>query len=90
MPAKPADRGASISITFYRDDALVWSGRGGWTYEEQQGDAGITFAKFRFGIPGYSSERGYWFVVPQKTFTGQTKLCFDIDLKRCFQSLGPK
>lgn len=33
-----------------------------------------------------SSNRGLWYVVPEKTLTGTRKLCFDPDLGRCFQA----
>ena len=71
---------------FYRGGALVWSDQGAWTYEEQKGKLGVTLAKFRFGIPGHSSEPGHWFVVPEKTLTGGKTLCFDPDLARCFRA----
>jgi hypothetical protein len=74
------------SNAFYQGGALVWSDQGAWTYEEQKGKPGITFAKFRFGIPGHASEPGYWFVVPEKTLTGVKALCFDLDLDRCFRA----
>ena len=79
------------SNAFYRDGILVWSEQGTWTYDVEE--KGIGFAEFRFGIPEYSfnrdlgfavPERGLWFVVPEKTFTGVKKLCFDPDLDRCF------
>ena len=72
--------------TFYRNGALVWSDQGTWTYEESVGKKGVAFAQFRFGIPEYSSNRGLWFVVPEKTFIGVKELCFDSDMDRCFQS----
>lgn len=68
----------------YQGEALMWSDEGVWTYEEKQ--KGVTFAQFRFGVPGHSPRRGYWFVVPQNTLTGIKQLCFDPDLDRCFRS----
>jgi hypothetical protein len=68
----------------YRDSVVVWSDHGTWTYDERR--VGVTFGQFRFGIPGHSAQPGYWFVVPQKTFTGTKQLCFDPDLDRCFKS----
>jgi hypothetical protein len=74
------------SNAFYRGGARVWSDQGAWTVEESAGKKGIAFKEFRFGIPEYSSNRGLWFVVPEKTLTGVKELCFDSDLGRCFQS----
>jgi hypothetical protein len=74
------------SNAFYRDGAPVWSDQGTWTFEESAGKKGIAFMEFRFGIPEYSSNRGLWFVVPEKTLTGVKELCFDSDLGRCFRS----
>lgn len=72
--------------TLYRDGKLVWLDQGDWAYEEQRGKTGVTFSKFRFGIPGHSTNPGYWFVVPEKAFTGAKKLCFDPDLDHCFET----
>jgi hypothetical protein len=72
--------------TLYKDGLVVWSDRQQWTYEQQAGKYGITFAAFRFGIPGHSAEPGLWFVVPSKTLAGSKELCFDTDLGRCFTS----
>lgn len=72
---------------FYSQDKVVWSDQGDWTYDESSGQKGITLNRFRFGFPEYSlSERGFWFVVPEKSFIGTTLLCFDLDLNRCFES----
>lgn len=70
----------------YRDNALMWSEQGVWTYEEAGGQRGIMLGKFRFGIPEYASG-GSWFVVPEKKLTGVKALCFDPDLDRCFRAL---
>ncbi len=81
----------------YRDGALVWSDQETWSYDEWDGEKGICFNEFRFGIPdhdftpwfldlGRSSRRGFWFVVPEKTPSGIRELCFDPDLDRCFQT----
>ncbi len=71
---------------FYREGALVWSDRESWEYEEQEGQAGVTLSKFRFGIAGHSGVPGYWFVVPERTLAGVKKLCFDPDLNQCFST----
>ena len=71
---------------FYRDGKLAWSDQGDWAYEEQRGKTGITFTKFRFGMPGHSTEPGYWFVLPEKSVSGAKRLCFDPDLNRCFEA----
>ena len=73
---------------FYRGNVLVWSDHGAWTYEDHQGNEGILFAKFRFGIPEHSALRGFWFVVPGKTIAGDKELCFDPDLNQCFRQDG--
>jgi hypothetical protein len=71
----------------YRDGTLSWSDQRTWDYEKVQGKFGVTFNEFRFGIPGYSSQPGYWFVVPEKTLTGVKELCFDPDnLYQCFRT----
>lgn len=72
--------------TLYKDGAAAWSDQQVWTYEEQGGKYGVTFAGFRFGIPGHASAPGLWFVIPEKTLGGTKELCFDTDLGRCFQS----
>jgi hypothetical protein len=70
----------------YRDNALVWSEQGVWTYYEAAGKhTEIILDKFKFGIPEYASG-GSWFVVPEKTLTGVKALCFDPDLDRCFRA----
>ena len=71
---------------FYRDGKLTWSDQGDWAYEDQKGKAGITFTSFRFGMPGLSAAPGYWFVFPEKSLTGTKRLCFDLDLNRCFEA----
>ena len=81
---------------FFRDDILVWADNGTWTYEKAGKQTGIALAEFRFalpeyslvkyGIPGNSSGRGLWFVVPEKTVSGMKQLCFDPDLDRCFRA----
>ncbi len=70
----------------YRDNALVWSEQGVWTYYEAvgKGHTEIILDKFKFGIPEYASG-GSWFVVPEKTLAGVKALCFDPDLDRCFR-----
>lgn len=73
------------SNTYYRDGILVWSDQGTWNHEEAAGEKGIALMEFRFGVPEYAINRGLWFVVPEKTFSGVRKLCFDPDLNRCFQ-----
>ena len=70
----------------YRDGKLAWSDQGGWAYEEQRGKTGVTFTKFRFGMPGHSADPGYWFVLPEKSLSGAKRLCFDPDLNRCFEA----
>jgi hypothetical protein len=70
----------------YREGRLVWSDRGEWAYEEHNGKVGVTLGKFRFGIPGHSAVSGYWFVSPEKSFSGARRLCFDLDLDRCFEA----
>jgi hypothetical protein len=80
------DADGKYSNVFYRDGALVWSDQGKWTYEESAGKKGIALSEFRFGIPEYSSRRGLWFVVPEKTLTEVKELCFDSDLDRCFKA----
>ncbi|TAK40703.1 MAG: hypothetical protein EPO27_20575 [Betaproteobacteria bacterium] len=69
---------------FYRSGELIWSDQGDWTYEREK--QGVTFAQFRFGIPGHSTQPGYWFVVPEKSLVGIKKLCFDPDLYYCFKA----
>ena len=80
----------------YRNNLLVWSDQGEWIYDEVGEERGITFNDFRFGmpdsykfdIPEYASHthsKGYWFVVPEKSFAGTKRLCFDPDLDRCFE-----
>jgi hypothetical protein len=54
-----------------------WSDHGSWQQDNVGGKSGVTFAKFRFGIPGYSVRPGYWFVVPEMTIMGKGELCFD-------------
>jgi hypothetical protein len=71
--------------TAYRSGALLWSDSQKWQHEEQLGKVGITFTKFRFEIPGHSTYPGYWFVVPSRSLFGTKRLCYDIDLDRCFE-----
>ncbi len=71
----------------YRDGTLSWSDQQTWDYEKVRGEFGVTFNKFTFNIPGFSSGSGYWFVVPEKTLTGTKELCFDPDLYRCFKAV---
>lgn len=70
----------------YLDGKLAWSDQGGWAFEEQKGKTGVTFTKFRFGMPGHSADPGYWFVLPEKSVSGAKRLCFDPDLNRCFEA----
>src|SRR5262245_29333945 len=72
--------------TLYRRGAAVWSDQSDWAYEIRNGEGSVTFTRFRFGIPGHSSQPGYWFVIPEKTFTGNIRLCFDPDLDLCFRA----
>jgi hypothetical protein len=69
------------------NDQLAWEDKGTWSHDKIGNQSGITFAKFRFGVQGYSSRPSYWFVTPEKTIMGKKKLCFDPDLDRCFS--GP-
>ncbi len=78
--------GGRYTNTLDENGVAVWTDQQTWTYETQSGDTGVTFTHFRFGIPGYASAPGLWFVVPSKAMSGSKKLCFDADLGRCFLS----
>lgn len=71
--------------SYYRDDALVWRDEGIWAADVIGKDTGITFEDFRFGLTDLSPRRGYWFVVPERSWRGAARLCFDPDLGRCFK-----
>jgi hypothetical protein len=70
----------------YLEDRLMWSDEEDWEYEQVSGKFGITFSKFRFGIPGHRPLSGYWFVEPERSSSGVKRLCFDPDLNRCFEA----
>lgn len=70
--------------TLYKEGVTVWVDQQPWTYEVEK--SGVTFTGFRFGIPGYTSSPGLWFVVPRKALGGSKELCFDADLGRCFST----
>jgi hypothetical protein len=76
----------NYSNVFYREGVVVWSDQSKWEYENHAGDFGVVFANFRFGFEERSDLIGYWFVVPEKNFTGVKKLCFDPDLNQCFET----
>lgn len=71
--------------SYFRDGGLVWRDEGEWEPDEVAGEKGVTFAEFRFGLAGHSTRPGYWFVVPERSFFGNARLCFDPDLGYCFE-----
>lgn len=71
--------------SYFRDGSLVWRDEGKWQRDEVGGEQGITFSKFRFGLPDQSARPGYWFVVPERALFGNVRLCFDPDLGCCFE-----
>lgn len=78
--------GGKYVNSLYFDGKLAWSDQGDWAYEELKGKTGVTFTKFRFGMPGHPADPGYWFVLPETSFGGAKRLCFDPDLNRCFET----
>jgi hypothetical protein len=73
-----------FSNTLFVGRRRVWQDSGTWELESLPALTGFIFSKFRFGISGHSAQLGYWFVVPEKSYFGQKRLCFDPDLNRCF------
>ena len=71
--------------SYFRDGSLIWRDEGKWQRDEVGGEQGITFSKFRFGLPDQSARPGYWFVVPERVLFGNVRLCFDPDLGYCFE-----
>jgi hypothetical protein len=50
---------------------------GYWQTDVAGGSAGITFISF--------NNIGYWFVVPERSWTGKVLLCVDPDVGLCFE-----
>ena len=54
---------------------------GAWELESKENDTYITFNKFIFGLYGYGSkEGGFWIVKLEKKLSGKFQLCIDGDL----------
>lgn len=70
--------------SIYENGCLQWIEKHSWTYEESMG--GVVFSNFRFALNDTPSFSGYWFVEPERSITGAIRLCYDPDLRRCFQS----
>lgn len=76
--------GGRYSNTLYKSGNVEWREDERWVREVVANRSGVTFSRFRWGLPGYSFAQGYWFVSPEKNFLGRVKLCYDLDLGRCF------
>jgi hypothetical protein len=72
--------------SLFTNGVLSWSETGQWAYDTESNERGITFSKFRFGLPNTSTVQGFWFVVPTQPILGKRQLCFDVDLNRCFEA----
>lgn len=91
------EEGGRYVNSYFRDGALIWRDEGVWEHDEAGNEKGITFEEFRFGLDDHSPRhsdfglkdnfprRGYWFVVPERSFLGSARLCFDPDLDHCFE-----
>jgi hypothetical protein len=75
----------SFANSYFRDGSLVWRDKGTWERDEAGGEEGITFSKFRFGLADHAAQPGYWFAVPERSLSGNMRLCFDPDLGHCFE-----
>jgi hypothetical protein len=71
--------------TFYEFDKLLWRETDRWNIEIVSNQRGMSFKQFRWGLPGYLYGQGYWFVIPKKSYFEGPKLCYDLDLVRCFE-----
>jgi hypothetical protein len=83
--AVTVEKDGSYVNSYFRDGSLVWRDEGRWQRDEIDGERGVTFAEFRFGFAGHSGRPGYWFVAPERSFSGNMRLCFDLDLGHCFE-----
>lgn len=76
----------TYSNSLYTGKTLDWEDAGTWSVDNKMESVGITFNRFRFGVPDRSHVQGYWFVIPERSILGHKRLCFDLDLGRCFEA----
>lgn len=57
---------------------------GYWDKDEFGGYKGITFKTFRFENGGGG---GFWFVVPDRSWSGDIRLCIDVEESICFKKI---
>lgn len=63
----------------FESDKESISEHGYWDKDQFGGEKGITFRSFQVKSRQIRKPRGYWFVVPQRSWSREILLCFDLE-----------
>lgn len=77
--------GGTYKHRLERQGVLIFDEFGYWD-KDNFGEAGITFKSFQVALGAELKPKGYWFVIPEKSWTGKVMLCVDDD-GTCFEKM---
>lgn len=68
-----------------KSGSTIFEEAGYWDKDNFGDGPGITFRSFQIALQSPLKPKGYWFVLPERSWTGDLLLCADDDL--CFKKL---
>ncbi|WP_119392203.1 hypothetical protein [Taklimakanibacter lacteus] len=75
--------GGTYNHRVERDGVLILDEFGYWDKDYYEGAPGITFKSFQVNLRANRKPKGYWFVVPERSWRGSVLLCVEDNL--CFE-----